>query len=132
MVGAAFLPLVRSVDHWLALIILGFLGLRMLREAAGAEAALPRQALVGWALIAAAAATSIDALAAGITLPTLGLPVLLACAVIGIATFCLCVAGSWVGSLAGRRIGKWAEVAGGLVLIGLGLKIFVDHQFLGA
>jgi putative Mn2+ efflux pump MntP len=104
----------------------------MLRAAAGAEGSLPREALAGWALIAAAGATSVDALAAGTTLPTLELPVLLACAVIGGATACLCAAGTWVGGLAGRRVGKCAEMAGGLVLIGLGLKIFVDHQFLGA
>ncbi|WP_129793191.1 manganese efflux pump MntP family protein [Sphingosinicella sp. CPCC 101087] len=131
-IGAAFLPFVRSVDHWLALLILGFLGLRMLRAATCAEGSLPREALAGWALVAAAGATSVDALAAGVTLPTLELPVLLACLVIGCATACLCAAGTWVGSLAGRRIGKWAELVGGLVLIGLGLKIFVDHQFLGA
>ncbi len=130
--GLGFLAIMRSLDHWIVLFLLGFLGLRMIREAAGCDPETPRGALAGWALAGAAVATSLDALAAGVTLPTLELPVLLACAVIGAATFLLCTGGVLAGRIASRHVGKYAELAGGLVLIGLGLKIFVEHQFLGA
>ncbi|MGZ8282680.1 MAG: manganese efflux pump MntP [Allosphingosinicella sp.] len=130
-IGTAFLPLVRSIDHWIAFLLLGFLGLRMLREAARSEDGAAGVQLAGWALLSAAIATSIDALAAGVTLPTLGLPVLLACFVIGLVTAILSALGVMLGALAGRHAGRWAETFGGVVLIGLGLKIFVHHEYFG-
>ena len=130
-IGIAFLALVQSIDHWIALVLLGFLGARMIREARRGEPEGASRALAGLALVGAAVATSIDALAAGITLPTLGLPVALACAVIGLVTAILSAIGVGVGVAAGRHVGKWAETIGGVVLIGLGLKIFVHHQFFG-
>ena len=128
--GLAFARVLQAVDHWLALILLSALGLKMLREAlAGGDG--PPARLAGWALFTCAIATSIDAAAAGLTLPTLGVPILLAVAMIGATTALL----SWGGVLAGRAAGPWlgryAEVAGGLILIGIGVKIFVEHQFLG-
>lgn len=128
--GLAFARVLQTVDHWVALILLSALGLKMLREAlAGADG--PPARLTGWALFTVAIATSIDAAAAGLTLPTLGVPILLAIAAIGATTAIL----SWGGVLAGRAAGQWlgrnAEVAGGLILIGIGVKIFIAHQFLG-
>lgn len=131
-IGAAFMPLVAAIDHWLALVILVFLGAAMLRQGRRTDGALPCETLAGLGLLAAAGATSIDAMAAGVTLPALGAPVLAACAAIGAVTFLLCAAGTWVGRLAGQRAGKYAEMAGGIILIGLGIRIFVDHQFFGA
>ena len=87
----------------------------------------PAPSLSGWALGAAAIATSIDAFAAGITLPALGLPVLLTCIAIGILTALLSGLGVLIGAMASSRIGKYAEVAGGVLLVALGIKIFVEH-----
>jgi len=129
--GQAFGDLIRAVDHWIALGLLGFLGARMIREGLAPADDEPVKKLTGRVLLVTSIATSIDAAAAGVTLPTLGAPVLLACAIIGTVTAVLSAAGVYFGAAAGNRFGKAAEVAGGLILIGLGLKIFVEHQFLG-
>ena len=128
--GLAFAQLLRAVDHWVALILLSALGLKMLREAFSGDSEAPRQ-FAGWALFSCAVATSIDAAAAGLTLPTLGVPILLAVATIGATTAILSWGGVLAGRAAGQRLGRYAEVAGGLILIGIGVKIFVEHQFLG-
>jgi putative Mn2+ efflux pump MntP len=130
-IGYAFLPMVQGVDHWIAFVLLSFLGIRMIREAVQGGDDESGAPLAGFALLGAAIATSIDALAAGVTLPTLGLPVLLACAGIGSVTAVLSTLGVRIGAAAGSRVGKWAELAGGLVLIGLGLKILFHHLFFG-
>lgn len=128
--GVAFADTIRSVDHWIALALLSALGIKMLKEAFE-ESDEPAGRLSGWALLAASVATSIDAAAAGITLPTLGAPLVLSCVTIGATTAALSLGGVYLGAAAGARIGKTAEVIGGLILIGLGIKIFVEHQFLG-
>src|SRR4051812_21908919 len=73
--GLAFARVLQAVDHWIALILLSALGLKMLREAFTGGDGAPKQ-FAGWALFTAAIATSIDAAAAGLTLPTLGIPIL--------------------------------------------------------
>lgn len=129
--GVAFADAIRDVDHWVAFILLAILGAKTLKEGitpdeAGCD---PTPSLSSWALLGAAVATSIDAAAAGITLPTLGAPILLACAVIGLVTLLLCAAGVFIGAASGARLGKKAEIAGGLALIAIGTKILVDHMF---
>lgn len=124
-IGAFALSYVAAVDHWIAFGLLAFLGVRMLSGHGGeGEAA---RALTGPALLVAGVATSIDALAAGITLPTLGVAPLLAAGLIGIVTFALSGAGVMLGRRAGDHLGEWAERAGGLILIGLGAGILADH-----
>ena len=125
-IGAAALAYVEAVDHWIAFGLLTFLGLRMLRGHVGEEEASRK--LTGRALIVAGVATSVDALAAGITLPTLGVDPLLAAALIGLVTFAMSGAGVMIGRVAGDRWGAWAERAGGVVLIGLGVGILGQHS----
>lgn len=125
--GIAFVSHISAYDHWIVLILLSGLGLKMLWEARGGNGNDPAPDLSGWTLGAAAVATSIDAFAAGITLPALGLPVLLTCIAIGIVTALLSGLGVMIGGMASTRIGKYAEVAGGVILIGLGINIFVEH-----
>jgi putative Mn2+ efflux pump MntP len=129
--GVAFAGMIRSVDHWVAFVLLGMLGARMLREGLRGDDATAAPALIGWALLGAAVATSVDAAAAGIALPTIGAPVMIACAVIGAVTACLCFAGVLIGAASGARVGRVAEIAGGLLLIGIGAKILVEHLFFG-
>lgn len=123
--GTAFAGWIEAVDHWIAFAILSLLGLNMIRESRTDTE--PGPALAGWPLFAAAIATSIDAAAAGITLPLLGLPVGFACATIGVVTAAVCFAGALGGGHAGRHLEGRAELLGGLVLIGLGVKILVEH-----
>ena len=118
--GVAFAPIVRELDHWIAFVLLAFIGARMVYAGLG-----PRfggrtgcSTSTRWGILAAALATSIDAAAAGVALPLLGPPVLVSCAVIGVVTFVLSTAGVFIGTAAGALIGKRAEVGGGFVLIG--------------
>jgi len=127
--GTAFDETIRSFDHWVAFALLALLGAKMVREGLQGEGE-PRP-LFGWALASAAVATSVDAAAAGITLPVLGAPVLLACTAIGAVTAVLCFAGVLIGAASGARVGRKAEIAGGLLLVAIGAKIWVGHQFLG-
>lgn len=129
--GTAFEGMIREVDHWVAFVLLGLLGAKMLREGLGGEDATPAPALLGWALLGAAVATSVDAAAAGITLPMIGAPVLIACGMIGLITAGLCVAGVRIGAASGARLGKIAEIAGGILLISIGAKILIQHLFFG-
>lgn len=131
--GVAFDRWMRDVDHWVAFVLLVAIGIHMLWESARADplAADPAPGTKGWALVTTAIATSIDAAAAGVTLPLLGLPVLVSCSVIGIVTFVLASAGVYVGTAAGAMIGKRAGAIGGVVLIALGVKILVEHVYFG-
>jgi putative Mn2+ efflux pump MntP len=76
-------------------------------------------------------ATSIDAAAAGITLPTLGAPILLSIGLIGAVTFALSFAGVWIGRTGSRVLGPNAEIVGGLILIVIGAKVLIDHNAFG-
>ncbi|AUX70818.1 hypothetical protein CHX26_04565 [Porphyrobacter sp. HT-58-2] len=124
-VGAVAFAYIEAVDHWIAFGLLTFLGVRMLGGHVGEEEAANE--LTGKALLIAGVATSVDALAAGITLPTLDVPPWLAVAVIGLVTFALSGAGVFLGRIAGDRWGAWAERAGGVILIALGCKILAEH-----
>ncbi|MEH6789526.1 manganese efflux pump MntP [Parasphingorhabdus sp.] len=130
--GMAFAAFVQSVAHWIAFALLGILGLRMIREGFDRDPEAPGKDLALWPLLVMAVATSIDAAIAGITLPSFGAPVLVACLVIGLTTSLLTYPGAFLGAQLGTRVGKWAEVLGGLILIGLGAKIFIAQQFFAA
>jgi len=125
-IGAVALAYVAAVDHWIAFGLLAFLGARMLGGHVGDEEAA--QALTGRALLLAGLATSIDALAAGITLPASGVSPWLAVELIGLVTFVLSGAGVVLGHRAGEHLGAWAERIGGVILIGLGCKILAEHS----
>jgi len=122
-IGAVALAYVAAVDHWIAFALLAFLGGRMVLGGGDGEA----ERLTGKALLIAGIATSIDALAAGITLPTLGFAPLLACALIGVVTFALSALGVLIGRAAGDRYGRPAELLGGLILVALGCRILYEH-----
>jgi putative Mn2+ efflux pump MntP len=125
-IGAVAFEYIEAVDHWIAFGLLTFLGVRMLGGHVGEEEAA--RALTGKALLVAGVATSVDALAAGITLPTLDVAPLIAAALIGLVTVIMSGAGVWLGRIAGDRLGAWAERAGGVILIGLGAKILAEHS----
>lgn len=131
--GVAFATVIAAVDHWIAFALLAFLGVRMIRE--GLKRDEPDcdevPAPAGLALLTTAVATSIDAAAAGVSLPLLGVPIAVACFTIGAVTFVLSTAGVRLGAVLGARIGKRAEVLGGLALIALGTKILIEHQWFG-
>jgi len=130
--GALFMRWIEAVDHWIAFGLLGFLGVRMLWEAFSTDDdesdAENNSSRSYWmVLFIAAIATSIDAAAAGLTLDLFSTPVWLSCLVIGLVTTVLCVPAYWFAAKIGSRIGHFAEAAGGVVLIGLGAKILLEH-----
>ena len=131
LVGSRIGPLVEAWDHWIAFVLLGAIGAKMLWESREAKtAAAPRSEgeLFGFkVMLLLAIATSIDALAVGITLPMLDAPFALSVATIGVTTAILCVAGLIVGRRAGAMFGRRLDFLGGLILIGLGTKILVEH-----
>ena len=129
LAGTVVLRWTAGADHWIAFGLLVFLGLRMIRAARREESSLERAADLtrGWHLIGFSLAVSIDALAAGITLPATGAPIPLSVAtfgvVTGLATFVAIRLAATIAQRAGRRI----EVVAGLVLIALGIKILSEH-----
>jgi putative Mn2+ efflux pump MntP len=127
LLGVAFAETFRSIDHWIAFALLTVLGLRMIREARSKETeTVARGPLSSLSLLVAAFATSIDA-AAGVALPLLGVPIPVACLVIGGVTGVLCASGYVAGARIGTKLGKKAELAGGIALISLGMKILIEH-----
>lgn len=129
-VGRDLQPLVMRIDHWIAFVILGALGTKMIVDgvhARGQDADVRPPAFTLSALLLAAVATSIDSLVAGFGFGVLNVSVLLALAVIGAITFLLSFAGVYVGHRFGRHFGEYVEIGGGLVLIAVGAKILADH-----
>lgn len=126
LLGSQFADKITAVDHWIAFILLGLIGANMVREAilGGEEQS---DAMTVKVMLPLAIATSIDALAVGVTFALLTIRILPAVCTIGAITFVISAAGVKLGSLFGSRWGNRAEFAGGLILILLGTKILLEH-----
>ena len=133
ILGSAFARYITAFDHWIAFILLVFIGGKMLFEAITEkeEKEAIKNPLSFATLIVLAVATSIDALAVGVTFATIpgGLSVFAASGVIGLVTFFISFAGVYIGSKFGNLLGNKAEIAGGIVLLGIGIKILIEHLF---
>ncbi len=125
--GARFEKYIVSVDHWIAFVLLVGIGANMLREARQDESGEEDASLSVKVMLPLALATSIDALAVGITFAFLQVRIVPAVSFIGVVTFLLSMAGVKIGSLFGARWRKRAELAGGVILILLGIKILLEH-----
>jgi putative Mn2+ efflux pump MntP len=132
LLGDVVGPAVKSVDHWIAFVLLVGIGGKMLWEARGSDdekedAVGADQAFALKGLLLLAVATSIDAFAVGITLPMLNAPFALSLVTIGVVTFVLSAVAVLVGKKLGALVGSKLEVVGGLVLVMLGVRILVEH-----
>ena len=129
MAGRELVGVVALYDHWVALVLLGGVGVHMLRESVSGEdgAQSSDDITRGMRLIVRAIATSIDALAVGLTFAFLHVDVLLASSVIGTTAFVVTVAAFSVGARLGALAGRRAQLAGGLILIAIGVKIVLEH-----
>lgn len=128
--GERLLGLIANFDHWVAFGLLAAIGGRMIYESFGLsdeEKACRPDQTQGSRLLVLALATSVDALAVGLSLGVVGSGILFPAAVIGATSFAVTVAGAKLGPVVGRVVGKRAELAGGLILIGIGLKVLVEH-----
>lgn len=131
LLGVRFQGMIVSVDHWIAFVLLGLIGFNMVRESRGGEAEALDGSFSPRAMLPLAVATSIDALAVGVTFAFLQVDnIAAAVAFIGVTTFALSAAGVRVGAVFGARFKSRAELAGGLVLMGMGVKILVEHTLL--
>lgn len=125
--GATFESVVTKVDHWIAFILLGIIGINMLKEAFGNDEENQNDKVDFKTMIMLAIATSIDALAVGITFAFLKVNMVIATIMIGIVTFAICVIGVIIGNKFGDKYERKAEVVGGLILIFMGIKILLEH-----
>ena len=127
--GTLFLDAISAIDHWIAFGLLVLIGVNMLREAMGSEEEEAADAdLSVKTMFLLAVATSIDALAVGISLAMAGVgSIWLAVLLIGVTTFVLSAIGVRVGNVFGSRYEKRAEIVGGVILILLGVKILLEH-----
>ena len=127
LLGSAFSGLVQSVDHWVAFVLLSIIGGNMIREGLQGDDENCDPSLSFGVMLLLAVATSIDALAVGITFAFLNVSILLAVALIGVVTFSISAVGVKMGNLFGARYKSKAEFFGGAVLILIGLKILLEH-----
>ena len=126
--GNCFLNVISVFDHYIALILLGFIGLRMLFEAIRNDAAQSETQMTVRLLLLQGLATAIDAFAVGISFAAVGTAsVLTAVSVIAAVTAMLSITGVQIGRRFGTRFGSGAQVCGGLLLIGIGVRIFLSH-----
>lgn len=125
-IGNTFGHVVERWDHWIAFVILAGVGIKMIWESRSAGVQV--EAVFGLkVLLLLAIATSIDALAVGLTLPLINAPLALSVVTIGITTAVLSAGGLYVGRKFGALLGKRLDVLGGLLLIGMGAKILFEH-----
>ncbi len=131
--GTGFVSYVRAVDHWIAFGLLAFVGGRMVREGLShTEECLHRDPSRGLTMVMLSIATSIDALAIGLGLAVMDVNIWYPSALIGIITCAMSVAAISIGKRVGSAFGSKMEVVGGIILIGLGLKILIPALFFAA
>lgn len=125
--GVQFKDYITSVDHWIAFVLLSLIGANMVKEAFSKKEEEEDASLNIKTMLLLAIATSIDALAVGVTFAFLDVNIFYAVCFIGITTFILSVVGVKIGNVFGVRYKSKAELAGGIILILLGVKILLEH-----
>jgi len=127
VLGAQFQEAIASIDHWIAFVLLALIGGNMIHEALDNDEEEADASLDVKTMFLLAVATSIDALAIGITFAFLKVNIIPAVCFIGIVTFIISFAGVKIGNVFGARYKNKAEIVGGIILILLGLKILLEH-----
>jgi len=127
--GTTFVGLISGYDHWAAFILLAFVGGRMLIEAArNGEGVDPSRILKNSSLLLFSVAVSIDSVAVGLSSSLEKMSILVPALVIGATAFAFTYVGVALSSRVGAWIGRWAQVIGGLILIGIGLRVLLTHM----
>ena len=127
--GSRAAPLIERFDHWVAFALLAFVGGRMVRSGfrSDGQYSLPPDPSKGWSLVALSVATSIDALAVGLSLAMIGVAIWQPSVIIGVVTAILSLIGIAIGGRVGGRFGPSVEIIGGLILLAIGARIVVTH-----
>ena len=126
LLGRQFQSYIESVDHWIAFVLLGLIGANMIKESFG-EAEEVNCSFCPKAMLPMAVATSIDALAVGVTFAFLKVDIVPAVSFIGVITFALSAVGVYIGHLFGAKFKSKAELTGGIVLVLMGTRILLEH-----
>ena len=130
LAGSTFSGYIQSVDHWVAFILLALIGLNMIKESREEKENEEVSDLSLKVILLLTIATSIDALAVGVSFAFLKVNIMLACSIIAVVTFIL----SFICVMVGKRLGslfqKYAEIFGGIILMMIGAKILIEHLFL--
>jgi len=125
--GSTFSAFVQKVDHWIAFILLSIIGVNMIKESTDDEVEKRNDNVDFKTMVVLAIATSIDALAVGVTFAFFEVNILIAISIIGIITFIISIFGVIIGNKFGDKFQNKAELAGGIILIIIGLKILLEH-----
>lgn len=125
LLGQTFKDIISNVDHWLAFILLGIIGINMIREAFEKEEVDDKLDFKNLSILGIA--TSIDALIIGITFAIMNVNIIIASLVIIVVTFIMSIIGVRIGNICGCKFEKKAEILGGIILILIGLKILLEH-----
>jgi putative Mn2+ efflux pump MntP len=128
LAGSSIEHIISRVDHWIAALLLAYVGSKMMREGFNAlPAAFPEDPSRGKNLVMLSVATSIDAFAVGLSLAMLNVHIVTPAAIIGVVTFSLSLLGLLIGNDLGYKFGKVTQVFGGVILIGIGLRVLASH-----
>ena len=127
LLASSFAEYIRRFDHWIAFVLLALIGANMIREALSKEEEKMNGSFDVKTMLPLAIATSIDALATGVTFAMTDTNIWLAIAVVGATTFAFSAVGLRIGNLFGRKYQSKAELLGGVILILMGIKILVEH-----
>ena len=130
--GIQFKQFIISIDHWIAFVLLGLIGANMIRESFGKDEDELNDKFNVKTMVPLAVATSIDALAVGVTFACLDVSIVPAVSFIGVTTFLLSAIGIKIGNVFGTRYKSKAQLAGGIVLVLMGIKILVEHIISGS
>jgi manganese efflux pump family protein len=126
--GAALSTFMSGANYWIAFGILSLLGLNMIRQSLHPECCIEgHDPTRGWSLVGFSVATSIDALAVGVSFSLIGLSIWVPAGVIGLAAILMTFIGMRIGKQVGTHLGPWAERIGGIVLIAIGGKVLIDY-----
>ena len=127
LVGTQFSETIESIDHWVAFVLLAIIGGKMILESFEKDCPQTETSLEFTKMLPLAIATSIDALAVGVSFAFLKVEIISSVSIIGITTFALSMLGVKIGNVFGMKFKSKAELVGGVILVLIGLKILLEH-----
>lgn len=130
LAGIGLSSFIEVIDHWVAFVLLAVIGAKMVYESFGEPVEEEISKITNKVLLLLAIATSIDAMAAGFTLTLMGTTIVVSVIIIGITTFAFSYGGVLLGSHGGAYLESKAELLGGIILIGIGIKILIEHTLI--
>jgi manganese efflux pump family protein len=130
LAGATIVQFVQGFDHWIAFALLGYVGVSLIRSGFNKDGqAFEQDPSTGKVLVLLSFATSIDAFAVGLSIAFLKVPILISVIAIGVVALVLSLLGLFAGVKLGEKFGKRMEIVGGLILLGIGIRVVLTHLF---